>query len=87
MAVCKVAVPTWQGRLGVIVLWFLGCWLLGLAFFWGEREVFGPESGTLAERLQNSLLVTLLPAFPALLALVVWLFRRPQPRVQAAPTN
>ena len=79
IAVSKIAVPTWQGRLGVIFLWFVACWLLGLALFWGDRDVFGPKSGTLLERLLITLLVTLLPAFPALLALLVWLFKKPRP--------
>ncbi len=56
-----------------VAAWFLGSWALGLALLWDELG-----HGTVWIRPQTAALVTLVCGFPALLALLVWIFRRPK---------
>lgn len=69
------ALHPWPKRLTFIAVWFGACWLLGLALFWPEHA---RRSSALVDILQSSALVTALAGFPALLALAVWLFKRPK---------
>jgi hypothetical protein len=60
-------------RLLIVALWFFGCWVLALALLW---EALG--HGTAWNRPETAAVMTLVCGFPALLALFVWIFRRPK---------
>jgi len=67
--------PARLHRLLIVLRWLLGAWLFGILTLWGKG---GSQDDALLERAQLAFFVTLLAGFPALLALLVWIFRRPK---------
>ncbi|MEO5936162.1 MAG: hypothetical protein ABIP81_03020 [Terriglobales bacterium] len=61
-------------RLGVVTAWLGLCWLLGFAILGGEVS----RGSSLWDRAESVTIVTLICGGPALLALLVWIFRRPK---------
>lgn len=82
VAATGVAVARWYFRLGVVAAWFFCGWMVGLALLWAEYDRNGKS---LSEILETSATVTLIAGFPALLALAVWLFKRPKASVAIHP--
>lgn len=72
--------PARLQRLLIVLRWLLGAWLFGILIPWSESS----EKGDILERAQLAFFVTLLAGAPALLALLVWIFRCPKSEDAAA---
>lgn len=71
-----VGPPAKQKRLLIVLTWFVSCWILQMGLFWNDLR---PKGSYLEwERVLTGAFVTLIGGFPASLALLVWIFRRPK---------
>ncbi len=74
IATCTLGPEDRIKRLGVVGMWVLACWTLGLALFWDDPG----HNASVWKRMETIAFGTLTAGFPALLALLVWIFRRPK---------
>ncbi|HUS19870.1 MAG TPA: hypothetical protein VMZ25_09485 [Terriglobales bacterium] len=70
-------IPGPEGRMQRLLrigVWFVASWVIAVAMFWNERGA----NSTIVVTLENAAVMTLIAGLPALLALAVWIFRRPR---------
>lgn len=73
--------PARLHRFLIVLRWLLGAWLFGILIPLGEGS---SHQDDILERAHLAFFVTLMAGFPALLALLVWIFRRPKSEGAAA---